>query len=112
MHAEEGETLGEALSLLAPDGICVNFGIAASAEVTFNAIELLRIGGASFSSLDLFHELRSRPAPPDLARLAQAVADGTLTPHIEVERSWEEIEDVAQQFMSRAFTGKAVLRVH
>ncbi|BCL83070.1 hypothetical protein ccbrp13_55350 [Ktedonobacteria bacterium brp13] len=57
------------------------------------------------------HEFRHRPAAPDLARLGQAVADGTLIPHIEVERSWEEIEELAQKMKSRAFTGRVVLHV-
>ena len=106
-----GETLGEALSLLAPDGVCVNFGVAASAEVSFNAVDLLRVGGARFSSLDLFHELRRRPAAPDLACLAQAVAEKTLTPHLAATRSWEDVEAIAQQVLNHAFAGKVVLTV-
>lgn len=107
-----GQALAEALSMLTPDGLCVNIGVAATQEVTFSPVGLLQAGGTGFYALALFHEFRHRPAAPDLARLGQALADGDLHPHIEVERSLEEIEDVVQQLMSRAFTGKAVLRVH
>jgi NADPH:quinone reductase-like Zn-dependent oxidoreductase len=97
--------------MLAPDGTCVTIGVTASPETTFSPVSMLQTGGTSLYALALFHEFRHRPAAPDLARLAQALADGNVNPHIEVERPWEEIEDVAQQLMSRSFTGKAVLLV-
>lgn len=105
-----GKTLGEALSMLASDGLCVNIGFAASAEVTFNALDLF-VGGTGFYALDLFHEFKSRPASLDLARLAQAVAGGDLKSHIEVAESWEKIEEVAQHLRNRTYAGKAVLYV-
>lgn len=107
-----GPTLAEALSMLAPDGLCITIGTAGTPKVTFSPVSLLQAGGTGFYALALFHDFRHQPAAPDLARLVKALADGTLNPHIEIERPWEEIEDVAQQLMNRAFTGKAVLHVH
>jgi NADPH2:quinone reductase len=56
-----GKTLSEALSPLA----------------------LFQAGGTGVYALALFHELHYRPAAPDLARLVQALADGTLTPTLQ-----------------------------
>jgi len=106
-----GQTLASALSMLATDGLCVTIGFAGAPEVTFNLFSLFQPGGTSLYALALFHEFLHRPAAPDLARLVQAVADGSLIPHIEVERSWDEIEDIAQKMANRAFSGRVVLRV-
>lgn len=106
-----GPTLAEALGMLAPDGLCVTIGVAGNPEVTFNPFSLFQAGGTGFYAFALFHEFRHRPAATDLVRLLQALADGTLNPHIEVERPWEEIEDIAQKQVNRLFTGKSVLHI-
>jgi NADPH2:quinone reductase len=59
----------------------------------------------------LFQELGLEPASVGLARLAELVGAGKLTPHISVERPWKEIAQVAQELMDRRFPGKAVLTV-
>lgn len=106
-----GATLAAALTMLAPNGCCVTIGAAGTLDVPFNPLRMFQAGGASLYALALFHELRLRPPALDLARLAQGVADGTLNPQIEIERPWEEIEDVAERLMRRAFSGKAVLHI-
>jgi NADPH:quinone reductase len=57
------------------------------------------------------HELKQQPAAIGLARLVNFVAEGLLVPHVDLEGSWSEIADVAQQLSDRRFLGKAVLHV-
>ncbi len=106
-----GATLGTALGLLAPDGVCVNFGPTGGATATFDVSRFYFTGGARLHGLIVFHELERQPAAVGLARLARLVADGRLRPHIEIEAPWTEIGDIAQRLQNRAYTGKAVLHV-
>lgn len=104
-----GRSLGVALSMIAPDGTCVSYGISAGVETTFNVSTFYTRGGATLYGFFLFHEHERIPVAGDLGRLAAMVADGRLIPHIEVEAPWTEIGSVAQQLTERRYTGKAVL---
>ncbi|GAC1350654.1 MAG: zinc-binding dehydrogenase [Ktedonobacteraceae bacterium] len=106
-----GKSLADALSMLAQDSICVNFGVSSGNDITFDARQFFATGGASLYGFILFHELTHRPAGGDLTNLTHMIADGHLHPQIEVEESWTKIADVAQQLVNRRITGKAVLRV-
>ncbi len=104
-----GTTLSTALSLIAPDGMCVLFGTSANKEVTFDASKFYGTGGASLYGFILFHELEREPASVGLKRLVNLVAHGQLSPHIDVEAPWTQVAEVAQQLTQRRFAGKAVL---
>ncbi len=106
-----GAVLGNALSMLAPEGTCVSFGVSGGPEATFDVRSLFVTGGASLYGFILFHEVLAHPASEGLARLAKLVDEGHLTPRIEVVADWTEIGEVAARLMDRGFTGKAVLRV-
>jgi NADPH2:quinone reductase len=106
-----GSSLAAALSMLAPDGVCVLYGVSASAEVTFNARSFFTVGGASLYGFILFHEIKRWPASDGLARLVRLVAEGALRPPIELEAPWSEIATVAHNFFNRGIPGKAVLRL-
>jgi NADPH2:quinone reductase len=106
-----GRSLATALTLLAPDGVCVSFGTTAGQQVTFNASQFYLTGGAMLYGFILFHETARKPPSEDLGRLAAMVADGRLRPRIEVEAPWTRIAEVAQQLTERRFPGKAVLHV-
>jgi NADPH2:quinone reductase len=106
-----GSMLGGALSMLAPDGVCVLYGVSAAAEVTFDARRFFTTGGASLYGFILFHEVKKHPAADGLARLVRLVAAGSLRPPIEVEAPWADIGAVAQKFYQRGVPGKAVLRL-
>jgi NADPH:quinone reductase len=105
-----GRTLGTALTLLAPEGICVSFGSSESGAVTFEPGRFFRNGGSTLYGFYLFYEVRRRPAGKGLARLAGLIADGPLTPHIAVEAPWTDVGRVAKDLLDRRFVGKAVLR--
>jgi NADPH:quinone reductase len=106
-----GRTLGTALSALERGGICVNFGVSASAEVTFDVRAFFVGGRAALYGFYLFQELGAEPASVGLRRLGDLVAAGQLRPHISVERPWKEIGQIADDLMARRFPGKAVLTV-
>jgi NADPH:quinone reductase-like Zn-dependent oxidoreductase len=106
-----GRTLGTALAALERGGVCVNFGVSAGSEVTFDVRTFFVGGRATLYGFYLFTELGAEPASSGLARLSHLVAAGQLTPHISVERSWKDVAQVAQDLMTRRFPGKAVLAV-
>jgi NADPH:quinone reductase len=106
-----GEVLGNALSMLAPEGTCVSFGVSGGPETTFDVRNFFYAGGARLYGFIIFHEVLAHPASEGLARLARMVDEGRLHPRIEVEAPWTEIGEVARGLMERRFTGKAVLRV-
>jgi NADPH:quinone reductase-like Zn-dependent oxidoreductase len=107
-----GAVLGQALSLLAKDGVCVSYGVSAGSAVTFDARTFFRSGRPVLYGLYLFEEFQRRPAWNGLERLAAMVAAGSLKPHISREASWQETGAVAQALLDRRITGKAVLHVH
>lgn len=106
-----GASLAAALTMLAPNGVCVVYGTSAGAEVTFNAAHFFLTGGASLYGFILFHELKREPAAGGLDRLAGLAAEGRLHPAIDVEASWTEVGAVAQRLLDRQIAGKAVLHV-
>jgi NADPH:quinone reductase len=106
-----GEVLGNALSMLAPEGICVSFGVSGGEEVAFDARSFYLTGGTKLYGFILFHEVVAYPASEGLARLVRAVDEGILTPRIEVEAPWTEVGEVAARLIDRGYAGKAVLRV-
>jgi NADPH:quinone reductase len=106
-----GEVLGNVLSLLAPEGTCVSFGVSGGTEVAFDARELYLTGGAKLYGFILFHEVLALPASAGLARLLKLVDEGRLRPRIEVEAPWTDVGEVAAQLVDRGYTGKAVLHV-
>ncbi|GAC1626040.1 MAG: hypothetical protein NVS4B11_22390 [Ktedonobacteraceae bacterium] len=106
-----GQSLTNALALLAIDGTCVSFGTSSGQEVTFDARKLYGTGGASLYGFILFHELTRRPGGSDLTHLTRMIADGRLHPQIDVDESWTRIGEITQQLLNRRIIGKAVLRV-
>jgi NADPH:quinone reductase-like Zn-dependent oxidoreductase len=104
-----GKTLGSALAALERGGTCVNFGVSATSEVTFDVRNFFVAGRTTLYGFYLFSELGAQPAGGGLARLAGLVAAGRLSPHISVERPWKDVAQVAQDLMARRYPFKAVL---
>jgi NADPH:quinone reductase-like Zn-dependent oxidoreductase len=70
-----GAALAAALTMLAPGGTCVTFGVSESPTSTITSGEFFRAGGVKLYGLILFHELRRvEPAADGLALLAGLVA--------------------------------------
>lgn len=103
-----GETLGAALSLLAPGGTCVLFGASQSSTTAFDAARF-RVGGTSLYGLVMQYELTRTPPAAGLAELAAMVAAGRLRPVIGARGSITDIAQASADLMARRFQGKAVL---
>ena len=106
-----GDVLRAALTMLAPGGRLVSYGVSAGAQVTFDAGRFLSAHGAAYETLLVFSEIQHQPAALGLGRLSELVASGALRPSIGVEASWREVGGVAQRLLDRDFAGKAVLHV-
>lgn len=106
-----GNSLGAALKMIAPGGMCVLYGVSASTEASFDAATFMRTGGASLYGFILFHEIPHRPAAQGLARLVAMVAAGRLHPQIELEAPFDQIAEVAAKLYNRGIAGKAVLHL-
>ncbi len=104
-----GKTFGTTVGMLAQGGTAVVYGASEGSETSFDLRRFFPVGGTSIYGFILFYEARVHPVAPDLARLAQMIADKQISPLIEVEKSWQEIGDVAQHLLKRSFSGKAVL---
>jgi NADPH2:quinone reductase len=105
-----GSALSAAMSMLAPNGVCVTLGVSEGSTVTFGSRDLFSTGGARLYGLTLFHELMSvERAGIGLALLAGEIAAGRLKPEIAVEAKWSEVGAIARRLIDRDFTGKAVL---
>ena len=106
-----GNSLGAAMKMIAPGGMCVLYGVSAASETTFDAATFMRTGGASLYGFILFHEIPYRPAAQGLTRLVEMVAGGRLHPQIELEAPFEQIAEVAAKLYNRGIAGKAVLHL-
>jgi len=107
-----GAALAAALTMLAPGGTCVHFGVSEAPTSTIATRDFFGTGGVKLYGLILFHELRRvEPAADGLALLAALVAGRVLRPHVAVEAPWTEIGPIARQLLDRTFAGKAVLHL-
>ena len=106
-----GTPLAQALALLAPEGICVNYGNSSGEETTFDISPIYGIGGVRLYGFILFHELHRWPAAQGLARLVDLVQRGTLVAPIEHEAPWSDFVPTAHALWNREIPGKAVIHV-
>lgn len=106
-----GKVLGNCLSMLDKDGICVSFGTSSGHEVAFDASRFYATGRASLYGFILFNELGREPASVGLTRLAGLMDEGRIRATITVEESWSQIGEVAHDLLERKIPGKAVLTI-
>jgi NADPH:quinone reductase-like Zn-dependent oxidoreductase len=106
-----GPHFGKVLAMLGVGGKCVVFGTTAGNDVTINMQKFYLTGLLNLHGFILFKEILSDPATDGLTRLASLVSQGRLTPHIEIEESWEKVAEIAQALTDRTFAGKAVLHL-
>ncbi|MCE5199940.1 zinc-binding dehydrogenase, partial [bacterium] len=106
-----GVVLGNALSMLAKDGVCVSIAASAGATTTIDISHFYAAGRTSLYGFLLFNELGKEPASEGLARLAALVSEGRLKTQVTVEEPWSKVGEVICDFLDRKISGKAVLRV-
>jgi NADPH2:quinone reductase len=112
LESAGGTSLERSIEAIARGGVVVTIGNSSERPASFNPRSLYRKGGASIYGLLVFEEVESRRVGSrELACLLDLVRAGTLTPAIEVERSWLELDRTLDDLSERRFRGKAVLRV-
>jgi NADPH2:quinone reductase len=105
-----GPVLANAISMLAPSGLMVVYGVSMGGQMTLDSTLFLRTRG-TVSGLAVFTELQRETASVGLGRLARMVSQGAIKPLISVEAPWDQIGDVARGLLDRTYPGKAVLKV-
>lgn len=106
-----GPILAKAIPALAPQGICVCYGVTDTPEIPIDIGNFMRIGSARVMGFHLYAQSEASPPSDNLPRLLSLVASGKLNCAIERETSWSEINRVAQDLIDRKFLGKAVLHI-
>ncbi|MCG8546444.1 MAG: zinc-binding dehydrogenase [Alphaproteobacteria bacterium] len=106
-----GPVLENALRAIAPDGVCVCYGVTAAPDITVNISDFMRRGLANVMGFHLYGKGESSPAAENLPRLLRLVEAGRLNCVISREASWSEIDTVAAELLDRRYLGKAVLYV-
>ncbi len=106
-----GPILANAIPVLAPDGVCVCYGVTDTPEIPIDIGQFMRIGLARILGFHLYAKSESSPPSDNLPRLLSLVAAGRLDCAVEREGSWSEIDPLANDLIERKFFGKAVLYV-
>jgi len=106
-----GPILESGIKALAPDGICVCYGITAAPEINIEVRPFMFSGQAKVMGFYLYSQAEVTPPSDNLPRLLSLVASGRLNCGIEREASWDESGRIAQDLLDRKFSGKAVLHV-
>jgi len=102
--------LGKLIQRLDVGGRVVIYGVSSGPETTL-AIRDLFANDGNLEGFFLYREVERKPASDGLSRLMVLLADGRLKTHIEIDDSWDKIGPTAAKLISRAFHGKAVLRL-
>lgn len=109
LDAVGGDVLSDALSMLAPEGVCVTYGAAGETLSEFHPRPFFRAGSTRLYGLYVYEEIHRHPPAAALSRLAQLVGKGVLRPRVTIQTEWHDIEEVGRQLLDREITGKAVL---
>ena len=106
-----GTILTNAIPALAPDGVCVCYGVTDTPEIPVDIGEFMRIGLARLLGFHLYSKSEASPPSDNLPRLLSLVAARRLDCAIEREGSWSEVDRFARDLIERRFLGKAVLHI-
>jgi NADPH:quinone reductase-like Zn-dependent oxidoreductase len=106
-----GASLAHAIRLIEPKGTVVVYGNSSGEPTTLSFADFRGAPNSRVQSFSYFYSEAEDRFAPDLALLVSLIADGSLTPHISVERSWRDFAAVAEQLRDRRVSGKAVLLV-
>ncbi len=104
-----GQLLSQAILTLRQDGIIVLYGITAGFEAVLPAGFMLGTGRGRIEGFNLYRESEVESAGSGLERLLTLLGNGRLRTHVQVEKSWTEVDRIARGLIERKFLGKAVL---
>ncbi|HEY3686084.1 MAG TPA: zinc-binding dehydrogenase [Streptosporangiaceae bacterium] len=107
-----GHTLATALTILAPNGVCVTFGNGSGEPAGFDAGDFYHTPGARLEGLWLGNLIvTGADCAPMLARLAAMVADKRLHAPIDAVLPWTRVDEAATLLHEQSVNGKIVLTV-
>ena len=104
------DDLKPALALIGDHGTCVLYGTSHAPGATIDE-QLLIDRNIRLHGLELFSELRRKPAAEGLRRLLALAADRALAPHIEIEDAWTKVASVARHVLRKQVIGRAVMHL-
>ncbi|HEU5025460.1 MAG TPA: zinc-binding dehydrogenase [Spirillospora sp.] len=105
-----GESLREALRLVAPHGTVVSFGNSSRASTTFSVSDFYP-KEASLRGFYVLNDLDGPRTADDLAYLAGLAATGELVVDIAATSDWRDARAILHRLRDRRLAGKAVLLV-
>ena len=106
-----GGILEAGIKALAPDGVCITYGVTAAPNINIEVRPLMFSGQAKLIGFYLYSKAESDPPCDNLPRLLKLVEEGRLNCGIARETSWENVGAVAKDLIDRNFQGKAVLHI-
>lgn len=106
-----GPQLGRLLSMLAPDGQAVLYGVSAGRTTGLQIRDLMGTGSGRVNGFHLYRESEIVSAGRGLERLLYLLESGSLATLVERTEPWENVGEVAAALLERAYAGKAVLTV-
>lgn len=111
LESAGGASLAQAIKLVEPKGTVVVYGNSSGEPTTLSFADFRGAPNSRVQSFSYFYSEPEDRFAPDLALLVSLIADGSLKPHIGVERSWRDFAPVAGQLRDRRVAGKAVFLV-
>jgi NADPH:quinone reductase len=107
-----GDTLAQALTALAPGGVCVSFGNGSGRPTSFDAVDFYHTPGARLEGFWLGRFIATGTDwRPMLAWLAELVRRDRLHTPIHAVRPWTEVAEAADRLAGHGVDGKIVLTV-
>ncbi len=106
-----GGILEAGIRALAPEGMCVCYGVTAAPEISVNISHFMTRGLANIMGFHLYNKSESAPPSEQLPRLLRLMTSGRLHCPVEREEAWTDVDTVARGLIDRTFSGKAVLHV-
>ena len=105
-----GDTLATALTALAPNGVCVNFGNSSRQPTTFD-VRSARWPLHGIKCIWMGREPVASNYTPILERLIGLVKQGSLLAPIDVELPWTSVAEAAERLVEQRINGKIILKV-
>ncbi len=109
-----GELLGNLIKYVSQGGTIVSYGSTGGNEVKISpSPDLYGMGGQrTIYGLTLYTEVEFESAASGLTRLLTLAQKQLIKSHIAKEESWEQAGAIADAFLKRTFSGKAVLHIN
>ena len=106
-----GIVLENSIKALAPDGVCVCYGVTSAPNISIDVRPFMFSGESKIIGFYLYSQAEKSAPSENLTRLLQLVSEQKIKCMIEKEASWNEVGEVADALLNRTFSGKAVIHI-